>query len=153
MLSKIDIDTHIYKKYRDLLNLNYRIIDTSNEYEKFNWYILYNTNHRLVAVAKNQQAIKDLTNDDKFLGMGFSTFEMKESPKISFRQNESWKYRLDITKKNWAENYIFSSFEELDELILTNQKAFYLDKVYDFINAWYSTNTPSPTQQNTYFMK
>jgi hypothetical protein len=150
MLSKIDIDMHLYKKYKNVLNNKDSIINTA---QNSNFYILYDRQQRLIAVAKNQTTVKDLANVDKFAGKGFATWEMKQNPSLIFNQSECWKYRLDLCKENWIEDYQINSLEDLDHIILTNQKAHFLDKIYDFINEWYLLNTNTEFQQNVYFMK
>jgi len=149
MLNKIDVDMHLYKKYKDLIDQNW-VINSSTDNHLFT---LCDKNERLIAVAKNQLSVKDVCTIDKFIGKGLSTWEMKKTPSFSFKAHESWKFRLDINGLNWVEDYQFNSIEELDNIILINQKVFYLDKVYDFLNSWYSISVPPDFQQNIYFMK
>ena len=149
MLSKIEIDMHLYKMYKDII-IDDSVINTSQNSHLF---ILYNSNERLIAVANNQSTVKALATVDKFAGRGFSTWEMKENPSFSFKLRECWKYILDLSNSNWIEDYNIKSLEELDSIILTNQKAHYLDKIYGFLNQWYLLNTNTQFQQNVYFMK
>lgn len=131
MLSKIDIDQYWYKVQKHLINRNEVPIDTSDHSTFSNLLV---KNGRIVGVAKHTLTGKSLCTFDKELWVSFYTEHMKgQKPQMKIQRNQSWKLKLNDTETSWIENLQIYSTEELESLILDNQKIAAMDVIHSKI--------------------
>lgn len=133
MLNKIDIDKYWYKVQKYLVNCNETPIDT---YDKTTYSNLLVRNCRIVAIAKHPLTGKSLCTFDKELWVSFYTENMQgKVPEMRIERNQSWKLKINDTESVWAINLQIYSMEELETLILDNQKVAALDLMHFKIEA------------------
>jgi len=133
MLSKIDIDQYWYKVQKHLINRGEPLINTA---DKSTFSNLLVKNGRIIGIAKHPLTGKSLCTFDKELWVSFYTENMQgKIPELFISRNECWKIKINDMENIWAENLQIYSLEELEDIVLNNQKVAAMDLMHFKIEA------------------
>lgn len=129
MLSKIEIISHEYKLQKHMICTGEPPV---YPYNSFPFFLLFDSNKRLLACTKNFMAVKSLSDMNLKFSMGFQTKNPTDKD-FTIKRTESWKLQLNVEKTKWNENLNIHSYEELNSYILINQKILYLENIFQII--------------------
>lgn len=132
MLTKTDVLAYWYKQRKFAIPL---VNQSPNTIDHKSSFIVCGFHNRLIALCSHPHAAASITGFNSQPGISFYAKRMNNMyPEFTFDTDKSWLLQLSTNKAEWNVSYDFESIDELEQVILTSNKAAALDHVFNRVD-------------------
>lgn len=128
MLTKTDVLAYWYKQKKYAIPL---LNGSNNSTDHKNSFLVVSGNNWIIGICNHPHAASSIAGFNSQAGIGFYAKRMTGVyPEFTFDTDKPWLLRLSVNKAEWEVSYNFESIEELEQSVLSYNKATALDRMF-----------------------